>query len=204
MKKIYVYRMTHIQNVPHILRNGIARPDSPNRDPSYIAIGSANLIEKRRRIRLFNGRSLGDYVPFYFGTKMPMLYVIQNGFNGVQKREPSEIVYCVSSVQKILELNLEFLFTNGHAVDALSEFYDRDRIRDIETLVDFEAVRERYWIKETDPDLKRRKEAEFLIFGDIPAEAILGYVVHSDASKATLQSFGMPEEKIVVKPEAYF
>lgn len=77
--------MTHILNIPHILLNGITHIHSPKRNREYVGIGDANLITKRQATTLTNGRRLGDFTPFYFGTKMPMLHVIQSGFNSVPK-----------------------------------------------------------------------------------------------------------------------
>jgi len=82
LSKTYLYRMTHIQNVPHILTNGITHRNSPNANSKFTSIGDPSLITTRDCFVLDNGRLLGDYVPFYFGTRSPMLYVIQKGFNG--------------------------------------------------------------------------------------------------------------------------
>jgi hypothetical protein len=40
--------MTHIQNVPHILRYGITGKTSPNANPHYAPIGDTSLIDKRQ------------------------------------------------------------------------------------------------------------------------------------------------------------
>ncbi len=38
-KPIYIYRMTHIDNIPHILKYGITHKNSKNANPHYKAIG---------------------------------------------------------------------------------------------------------------------------------------------------------------------
>ena len=101
-------------------------------------------------------------------------------------------------------LGLPFLFTDGHAMDALSRFYDLSRVKDIPHLLDFTAIRAAYWNDEQDLDLKRRKEAELLVEKDVPLEAILGYVVYNDAAKTKLEYMGISPDKIVVKPTYYF
>lgn len=98
--------MTHIENIPHILQHGITHRTSPNCNPEFVPIGDSRLIGARDDLTLNNGRKLGDYIPFYFGTRMPMLYVIQRGHNGVPITPAEKIVYCISSVQKIMELGL--------------------------------------------------------------------------------------------------
>ena len=133
-----------------------------------------------------------------------MLYVIQNGYLSVKHTNPQDIAYCITSVQQIINHNLDFVFTNGHAVDGLTEFYNADSIANIETLIDKKAVEAKYWRDDKDLDLKRRKEAEFLVANDIPLAAILGYAVYNDTAKNTLLAYGINEEKIAIRPNFYF
>ncbi len=204
LDKIYLYRMTHIENIPHILQFGITHFDSGNANPNYKSIGDSSLITTRNKYRLNNGKLLGEYIPFYFGIRTPMLYVVQHGFNMVEPMSAEKIVYCVSSVQKIIDLNLEFLFTNGHAVNSFSSQYTSASINNISSIVDWKAVRAKYWNDENDLDLKRRKEAEFLVLGDIPINAILGYVVYNENTKDSLISYGIDIANIIIKTSFYF
>src|SRR5690606_735437 len=107
------------------------------------------LIETRNNFVLNNGRRLGEYIPFYFGTRTPMLYVVQKGFNMVTPTPASKIVYCVSSVQKIIDKQLDFVFTDGHAVDRFTSQYTMEDLPNIETIIDWKAVNEKYWKNET-------------------------------------------------------
>lgn len=202
--KIYLYRITHIENIPHVLRYGITHSSSPNANPAFVPIGDKSLITTRSQFVLSNGSRLGEYIPFYFGTRMPMLYVIQNGFNLVTPTPANEIVYCVTSVQKILDNNLKYIFTDGHAVDSFSTQYDLADIGNIDNLLDMKAIQARYWKDENDLDLKRRKEAEFLVLGDIPIAAILCYLVYNESVKQKLLAFGIKESMIYINSQAYF
>lgn len=196
--------MTHINNVSHILQHGITHRLSPNRNLAYVPIGDQSIIDTRSHRRLANGRVLGTFIPFYFGPRMPMLYVIQHGYNNVSPTPASDIVYCISSVAEILKHEVPFLFTDGHAIDGLSACYGADAVSGIGTLVDFRAVRSRYWKDETDLDLKRRMEAEFLAAADIPITAIIGYIVSSEQGKERLLNIGINEQQIRVRPNDYF
>jgi hypothetical protein len=204
LNKIYLYRMIHIQNIPHILQHGITHSNSPNANPHFVPIGDGSLIAHRNNFRLNNGRRLGEYIPFYFGVRTPMLYVVQKGLNKVAPTPAEEIVYCVSSVQKIIDLNLEFVFTDGHAVDGFSSQYTANAIEDIETILDMDAIKAKYWKDENDLDRKRRKEAEFLVLGDIAKEALLGFVTFNENAKNTIASFGADHAKVHVGPTYYF
>ena len=204
LNETYLYRMTHIENVPHILEHGVTHVLSTHTNKSYKAIGDNSIISTRNDFDLPNGKKLGAYIPFYFGVRMPMLYVIQKGFNGVTATPAKDIVYCISSVQKIIDNQLPFVFTDGHAVDGLSVFYEEKDLPNIDTILDKNAIDETYWRKEDDLDLKRRKEAEFLVETDIPSTAIIGWVVSNEEAKKRLLTMGIPENKIYVKPNYYF
>ena len=196
--------MTHIDNIPHILQYGITHIGSSEANSSYIPIGDSSLISRRNDLDLPNGRKLGEYIPFYFGVRMPMLYVIQNGFNVVKVTPAEEIVYCITSVQQIINHQLDFLFTDGHAVDSFSTFYSFADINNIEQLIDLNAIKSTYWKDENDLDLKRRKEAEFLVGNNIPSSAILGLAVYNERSKNRLIGFRISEKQIIIRTGFYF
>lgn len=203
-EKRHLFRMTHIKNIGHILKYGITHKDSAEANPDFEAIGDPSLISTRSNFVLQNSRRLGEYIPWYFSVRTPMLYVIQKGFNGVTPTPAEEIVYCVSSVQRMVEIGLPFVFTSGHAVDAFSKQYTSEDIGRLEQIIDWDAVKEPNWNKETDLDLKRRKQAEFLVLGDIPARAILGFIVYNQSAKDNLLGLGIAEQKIHINTKYYF
>lgn len=196
--------MTHIENIPHILQNGITHTTSEYANPDFVPIGDGSLITTRNKFILNNGTRLGEYIPFYFGVRTPMLYVVQNGFNLVAPTSAENIVYCVSSVQKIIDLQLDFVFTDGHAVDGFSSQYTVADIQNIDTILDKNAINAKYWKDENDLDKKRRKEAEFWVLGDISLHAILGYITYNENAKNKIITFGADATNVLIKPEFYF
>jgi hypothetical protein len=204
LNKTFLYRMTHIQNIPHILDKGITHVRSLNANPNYKPIGDPSLISTRSNFVLLNNKKLGDYIPFYFGVLTPMLYVIQKGYNQVIDTPSEDIVYCVTSVQQIINSELDFVFTNGHAIDTLSSQYGSKDAENIDGLLDFKAIKDWNFKDPNDLDKKRRKQAEFLVDGDISVAAILGYVVYNQIAKDKLLSFGIGDNKVKIKKEYYF
>ena len=107
--------MFHIANIPHILANGVTHKSSPNANPHFVAIGDTSMIAHRneRQVDVTNGTNNiiesitpGDFTPFYFGLRMPMLYVVQHGGNFVESAtKPEDIVYVACSVQAIVNSN---------------------------------------------------------------------------------------------------
>lgn len=137
-----------------------------------------------------------------------MLYVIMLGASSVKydiKSVSSEdIIYCITSVERVLDHGLRFIFSNGHAVSELTDFFNETHTADVDNLIDKAAINALYWNDENDLDLKRRKEAEFLIEDDVPLNAILGFAVYNQAAKQKLVRCGIAEGKIVIKPAYYF
>lgn len=185
------------------MKYGITSYASNHRNPGYVSIGDTQIIDIRKKY-CFNDISISDCIPFYFGPRSPMLYVIQHGYNGVTKHSPEEIIYCVLRLDEIREGNLECCFTNGHALNALTDYFGKDSLKDIDKIINYDDVYARYWNSDTDLDLKRRKEAELLVKTDIPVKYISGYVVYNEKAKAILLNYGIAEEMIKVAPNFYF
>lgn len=213
----YVFRMTHIDNIPHILINGITHKNSPNANVNYVSIGDNSLIDTRANkiVPISNGIAgygdvkkicLGDVIPFYFWVRMPMLYIIQNGFHNVIKRTPEEIIYLVCAVNELAKQFSEIYFSDGHAVDSFSSVFDKTRLNDLPILLDDTAIKSKYWTGDgIDTDLKRRKEAEFLIKEDnIAIEFIAYYICYNEIAKQKLLGFGVDENKIKIAPQSYY
>ncbi len=158
--RIYLYRITHIDNLDFILKSGrITCPNHQNCDPNYIGIGDSTLISSRssKQINIAPGGCFTDYVVFYFGRRSPMLYNIQKEFNNVIKRVPDEIIYLVTTFENVIVNDSKFVFTDGHGYHNLSQFFNQAKDLD---KVDWSATKLIRWNDtEDDPDRKRRKQA---------------------------------------------
>ena len=208
--------MVHIQNIEHILINGITHKNSINSNPNFVSIGDLSLIDTRsnRQVIVDNGDlgaanlntiTLGDFIPFYFGLKMPMLYVIENGGNFVKRATLAEnIVYVVCSVTKIIDNGNTFYFSDGHATDNLTTFFDSSKIDKLQNIIDWEAIKAPYWSGAENLNLKRKKQAEFLILNDVPADTIIGFGCYNNTAKEILVNLGVAENRIKVIPKAYY
>ena len=133
-----------------------------------------------------------------------MLYVIQHGYNGVRKVKPEDIVYCVVRIEDIIKNDIDCIFTDGHALSSLTNYYYKSSLANLNNIVNYDDVYSTFWNIEDDPDLKRRKEAELLINEDLPAQYIRGIVVYNDKAKEYLINLGVAAELIVVMPGYYF
>lgn len=112
------------------------------------------------------GGVLADYVPFYFANRSPMLYSIHRGNVVGYAGGQANVIYLVSTVETAVAGDRAWCFTDGHAVEAITEYYATTERLDI---IDWEVIGARYWSNtEDDLDRKRRKQAEFLVHGYFP------------------------------------
>lgn len=204
---IAAMRMVHINNIPHILKYGITHRNSVNADKNYIQIGDNTLIESRIEWKIPNSNfNLGEYIPFYFGPRTPMLYEIQKGNKNVTKRNPEEIIYCIILIKDVINHALEGYFTDGHAKSAITKFYTNDHLKELNSLVNRKDVYERNWgiTYDNTGETKRKKSAELLLKNDLSPDYIKWFVVYNEKAKNTLLEYGVNKEKILINKNFYF
>jgi hypothetical protein len=166
-----IYHITHIKNLPSILNLGglIANSRLRQQQINYLDIAHGHIQDRRARKRVTCGAGgfLHDYIPFYFAPRSPMLYAIHKGQVKDYSEGQNSVLYLVSKVEAIASHNLAFAFTDGHAVMALSEFYDS--LEDLETVIDWKIMEETFWADTPeDGDRRRRRQAEFLVHQFLP------------------------------------
>lgn len=206
-KKALIWRIIHRDNLPWILRNGLHSKNSPTQDPRYVVIGNADLIDRRsqRAVPIAPGGMLSDYVPFYFTPFSPMLYNIYTGRGGVPRRANEEICILVSSVHKIHDLGLRFVFTDRHAYPPLARYFN-----DVAQLgeVDWSLLQARNFKRNPDdPEQIERYQAEALVYRHVPVSGLIGIICYEKAVKADLdtciQAQGLQLD-VRVMPQWYF
>ena len=133
-----------------------------------------------------------------------MLLVIQTGYNGVEKIHPLNIVYCVTNIGKIIESQKEFIFSDGHPFNTLTTIHTKDEINNLYDIIDEKAIKSIQWSGENYLDVKRRKEAELLLLGDLGIDSIVGFVVYDDMAKNKMIDFGVNEKKIAIIKDYYY
>ena len=73
------------------------------------------------------------------------------------------------------------------------------------SIIDWNAVTAHKWGGEdVETDIRRRKQAEFLVGNDIPSDLIFGFVCCDESSKDKLVSMGAQNETIKIFPNAYY
>jgi ssDNA thymidine ADP-ribosyltransferase, DarT len=204
-----IYHITDINNLERIIRANGLFCDTQRLAQGFPCVGIAHQSLKERRARTIvpvaaEGK-VADYVPFYFANRSPMLYSIHtghvSGYDGGQK----SIVYLVSSVERVSQGDRSWCFTDGHAVEAMTTFFD-----DLDSLVrvDWALIYNWSWKNtEEDPDRKRRKQAEFLIHESFPWNwveriGVLNAAVAEQVQAILSATDARPE--ISVQPKSYY
>jgi ssDNA thymidine ADP-ribosyltransferase DarT-like protein len=205
--KALIFRIMHRSNVPWMLDHRVHCRSSNEVDPNYVNIGNPDLIEKRRThpVRHEMGGTLSDYVPFYFTPFSPMMYNIKTGWNGIQQRRNDEIVILVSSLFRLRDLGLPFLFTDMHAYLAAATFYSD--LADLDK-VDWDILQRRDF-KRDQNDLGKvdRYQAEALIRESLPLEGLLGLACHNADVESQLRAETNRRKlnmKVLMQPGWYF
>ena len=205
--KALIFRITHRDNLAWVLANGLHCAKSGVHDPSFVAIGNRDLINRRATRTLpapYDG-TLGDYIPFYFTPFSPMLYNIKTGWGGIQSRANPEIVILVSSLHKLQADGVRFVFSDRHAYLRTAQFYD-----DLAWLdqIDWDSLQKRDFKKDPNNPAKfERYEAEALVRTHVPVSALLGVTCYDPETQVRVTQAA--EEagvilKTVVRPGWYF
>ena len=203
----FIFRITHIKNVPWILRNGLHCKNSPVQDPYFVGIGNEDLIQKRtvKPVPIAPHGTLSDYVPFYFTPHSPMMYNIHTGYGGITQRRNDEIVIMASSLHKLSKDGVQFVFTDRHAYLAAAEF--SSNLADLATL-DWEILKDRDFKRDAEyPDKVERYQAEALVHQEMAVESLLGIAASSPQvadSLARMIEHAERQLRVVVKPTWYF
>ncbi|WP_305909650.1 DUF4433 domain-containing protein [Methylomarinum sp. Ch1-1] len=197
-QKALIWRIVHRENIPWILDNGLHCGNSIVQAPNWVHIGNPDLIDKRAShpVPIGAGGYLNDYVPFYFTPFSPMMKNIHSGYGGIRQRSNDEIVILVSNLFRARELSLPFVFTDGHAYYAWSNFYtdlaDLDKI-------DWRILQARDFRRDPDDPAKfERYQAEALVHGHCPIDALIGMVCYTENTKIQLD--GWLQQRNLIMP----
>ena len=212
-----IYHITHFANLDSIIRRGglACDADAERQHLCQQSIAYDDLKARRRR-RLVEkldggavaaGGMLPDYVPFYFCNRSPMLGAIHKGQVPGYQGGQHDVIYLVSHAEAVAKSDLVWCFTDGHAVEAVTQFFDE--LEDLQR-IDWTAVRTWRWGGRWllgNPDVKRRKQAEFLVHGTFPWNLVdqIGVLDENMAVgvKGSLRD-ARHKPKVTIQPDWYY
>lgn len=185
-----VLRMVHLDNLAvYLARAALHAPGCWPTDGHRWRTTHRSDVQERRATAIVPhgpGGVLLDYVPFYFGPRSPMLYQLHTGQVPGYTDGQGSLVYLVASAQEIAAAGVGFVFFDGHALAGLSTCYD-----DLAALdrLDWPTIETRQWAgARINPDVQRRKQAEFLAHRCVPWALVRGVAVLDAGAAARVQT----------------
>ena len=197
-----IYHFTALSNLPDILSRGGLHCKQQANPLQDISDPRIQVRRSRRAVPLGAGGVLHDYVPFYFGPRSPMLHRIakQDRVNGTQVQ--ADLVYLITSAQRVAEQGLSFVFTDGHAemrekVNFYADLTDLSR-------VPWAVIQAQNWRGD---DERRQRQSEFLVRDFVPFDSLIGFATQNEAAQQAVESIvtqaGCPLRG-AVRPQFYW
>jgi hypothetical protein len=156
--QVLIYHITDVENLPSILNEGGLHSDAIMVQRNPTVIGYSHIKQRRLieiRVPCCNNRFVGEFVPFYFCPRSPMLSTINQGNTGRPAGCQTTIVHLVSNVEAAIGLGQAWAISDGNA-GAFYTSFDAD-LGALDGL-DWPAIRARDWRGRT-----HEKQAEFLV-----------------------------------------
>ena len=164
-----LYHITHGKNLVSILEHGLLSLSLVRTQvQEFTDLSFAHIQDRRARkqVPVGPGGSLPDYVPFHFCPRSTMLGAKHSAEDGLQPL----ILTLRTDLAAVQATGAAFVFTDGHPTMALSDFHqDPAELAGL----DWDAIPSWSWGGPDNRDLRRRKEAEFLVHQRLAATAIL-------------------------------
>lgn len=192
---IAIYHITDVENLPNIIKWGSLRSDAAMVDADHAVIGHNHIKERRLkeiRVPCCRNRFVGEFVPFYFCPRSPMLYTINRGNTGRPCGCQRTIIHLVSTIAVGIELGREWAISDGNAGAFHTVFYsDINALRNL----DWKAIHATIWKGQT-----HKKQAEFLVADFFPWSAIRRIGCHnSTVAKQVADMLRNQEQAPLVK-----
>ena len=200
--KTLIYHITDVENLPGILAEGGLHSDAVMAQRHPTVIGHDHIKRRRReelRVICCGMRFVGEFVPFYFCPRSPMLYTINLGNTGRPVGCQRSIVHLMSTVAVGVALGRAWAISDGNAGASYTSFYSG--LDALESL-DWDAIHATSWKSRT-----HQKSAELLVADFCPWAAIHKIGCHNGgvANQVAALLRDQPHRPLVeTKPEWYY
>lgn len=185
-----ILHFTHISHLASIAANGLTSDaEAQTNGLLAVEVGNRSVKDQRRRkvVPCGPGGVVADYVPFYFAPRSPMMSAIHNGRVPEYTEGCDPLIYLVTTVEDLNTRSVPMVFTDGNAATGITVF--SDQVVDLDDLVDWPLMKERYWADTLeDGDRRRRRMAECLAIGPIPWAAFQLVTVRTEDRSQEVQA----------------
>ena len=201
--QISIYHITDVENLASILAAGGLCSDvrMAQQQPATV-IGYGHIKERRMKeitVPCCGHRFVGEFVPFYFCPRSPMLYTLNRGNTGRPAGCQRSVVHLVSTVDVGLAQGRAWAVSDGNAGAVHTAF---DAKLDAIAGLDWAAIRATNWQGRT-----HQKMAEFLVADSFPWAGIHHIGCHNAtvAGQVNTLLHNQPHQPVVnVQPSWYY
>lgn len=180
----FAYHFTLLDNLPSIIEHGLLSTNRKNTQHIVHANVAEQGIQDRRQtmsVPCVPGRSVHDYVPFYFSKRTPMLLSIIN-----KKNVDQHLIIYLAVPVTLIEQRAGVVFSDAAAnTDIPPNFYDASNSQQLTTL-NWEAIDSKIW-GWPDEQLRHQKMAELLVPDSIGINEISHLIVWNEEIKAEVE-----------------
>lgn len=199
-----IYHITHVKNLPGIIAAGGLHSDAVIAAQNPANIGHSHIKLRRLkelRVACCGNRFVGEFVPFYFCPRSPMLHAINQGrVEGAPAGCQNDIVHLVTTLDAAMKTGRDWVFSDATAASyCLPGFY-----RDIARLdqLDWALIRSNSWGGNAG-----KKQAEFLVADYFPWATISRIGCLNEATAARVREVlptGGQHPQVAVQPSWYY
>ena len=193
-----LYYITHINNVPSILKLGILPHETMEREGiPFTPIYNAQIVSKRKSITTPDGRSLWSFANLYFQPRNPMLYRV------VFFSPPTNVDdVAVLGLEMTILNRLDIFITNGNAASSLSAIMPAREGKKAMSQIGKDIDKE-YWTDESGS--KRKIMAECLVPGPISPTLIREiYVANHNVANKLKEILPSLNLEVIPEPNMFF
>lgn len=202
-ERIAIYHITDVANLSGILAEAGLHSDARMAQRAQPAKIGYDHIKARRmtqlRVACCGNRYVGEFVPFNFCPRSPMLFTINLGNTGRSPGCQKDIVHLVSTVALGTGLGRAWAISDGNAGAYYATF--GAKLSFLKTL-DWPAIQARDW-----RGMVHQKAAEFLVADFFPWDAIVEIGCHNENTRKnvlTLINDQSYQPTVVTHPEWYY
>ena len=209
----WVLHFTHVDNLPSIVAAGALRCDGrAQRGDLTTEVGDRAIKANRRNRKVPVGAhgTVGEYVPFYFAPRSPMMYRIacdcRGATPGRYQGGDRPLVYLASTMGALVDARLDWAATDGNAASSITRF--TTDLDEMAQTIDWPLMRADRWHNTPDdPDRQRRRMAEVLVHDEVPLGLFHGLAAYSEreAHEVRLALGDHPlARRVNVRPHWYY
>ncbi len=191
-----LFYITHIENIPSILRNGIlSHQRILDENIPFTPIYNEQIVTNRKDILTPNGKSLWNFTNVFFQPRNPMLYRV------LHEKQASEIA--IIAIQPTILDRPDIYFSTGNAAHSASDILHAIELKKEIRHIILDTVDVEWW-----NDLngsKRKIMAECLIPDRVDTDLIQAIYVGSRAAKEKIEADNLGlRVPIITEPNMFF